>query len=88
MYINNKMEIPKRENYNSTYDWVKAFEELPFYGWYSNKEYKERGASIWSTRNNDEIEVTHVTRINKPPSDNHVFINLLEGYKRRTINYN
>ncbi len=86
------METPKREDYNSCYDWIKAFEELPFYGWYSDKEYKERGASIWNTRNNDEVEVevevTQVTRIQTSPTDNHIFIGLLTGYKRRTINYN
>ena len=82
------METPKREDFDSCYDWIKAFEELPFYGWYSDKEYKERGASIWNIQNNDEVEVTQITRINKPPSDNHIFIGLLTGYKRRTINYN
>ncbi len=82
------MEIPDRNNYTSTYDWIKAFEKLPFYGWYSEKENLERGVTIWSASNNNEVAVTQVTRINEAPSDNHIFIGLLEGYKRRTINYN
>ena len=80
------MEIPK-EDYNSYLEWITQFEKLPFYGWYNNTEYKERGVSIWNTRNNDEVEVTQVTRTAKPPSDNHIFIGLLTGYKRRTIKY-
>jgi hypothetical protein len=82
------MEIPKRENYNTNYEWITAFEKLHFFGWYSDKEYNERGASIWNTITNEEVKITQVTRINKPPSDNHIFIGLLEGYKRRTLNYN
>jgi hypothetical protein len=80
------MEIPK-EDYDSYLEWITHFEKLPFYGWYSEKEYKEKGASIWITKDIDEVEITQVTRINKPPSDNHIFIGLLLGYKRRTIKY-
>ncbi len=81
------MEIPK-EDYNSYLEWITQFEKLPFYGWYNNTEYKEKGATVWNTGNNYEVEVTQVTRTDKPPSDNHIFIGLLTGYKRRTINYN
>ena len=81
------MEIPDRNNYTSTYDWIKAFEKLPFYGWYQDTEDKKRGTTIWSKLDSKEVAVTQVTRINKAPSDNHIFIGLLEVYKRRTINY-
>jgi hypothetical protein len=81
------MEIPDRNNYTSTYDWIQAFEKLPFYGWYNNKEDQKRGTSIWSKSDGHEVAVTQVTRIYKPPSNDHIFIGLLEGYKRRTINY-
>jgi hypothetical protein len=81
------MEIPNRNNFTSTYDWIQAFEKLPFYGWYQESEDKERGTSIWSTYDGQEVAVTQVTRINQSPSDNHIFIALLEGYQRRTINY-
>ena len=82
------MEIPNRNNYTSTYDWIQAFEKLPFYGWYLDTEDKEKGTFIWSTSNGKEVAVTQVTRINQSPSDNHIFIGLLDGYKRRTIKYN
>ncbi len=83
----NLMDIPNRNNYTSTYDWIKAFEKLPFYGWYLDKEDQERGTSIWSKSDGQEVAVTQVTRINESPTDNHIFIGLLEGYKRRTISY-
>ena len=81
------METPDRNNYKSVYDWIKSFEKLPFYGWYRDNEDQERGTSIWSKSDGQEVAVTQVTRIDKPPSDNHIFIGILEGYKRRTINY-
>ncbi len=81
------METPDRNNYKSVYDWIKSFEKLPFYGWYRDTEDQERGTSIWSKSDDQEVAVTQVTRIDKPPSDNHIFIGLLDGYKRRTINY-
>lgn len=71
------METSNRNNYPSTYDWIKQFEKLPFYGWYQGQE---RGVSTWSTSNG--------TKINQAPNDNHIFIGLLDGYKRRTIKYN
>jgi len=82
------MEIPNRNNYSSTYDWIQAFEKLPFYGWYRDTEDQERGVSVWSTSDGNKVAVTQVTRINQAPSDNHIFIGLLDGYKRRTIKYN
>ena len=54
---------------------------------YRDTEDQERGTSIWSKSDGQEVAVTQVTRIDKSPSDNHIFIGLLDGYKRRTINY-
>lgn len=80
------MEIPKKENYKCYYDWVIAYDKLPFYGWFSDEEYNQRGASVWNTINNVEVQVTQVTRIDKPPNDNYTFVGLgrLAEYKRRT----
>ena len=50
------MEIPKKENYKCYYDWIVACDKLPFYGWFSDEEYKQRGASVWTTINNVEVK--------------------------------